>query len=119
MSCSKEIFCLECDTSLKEGDKYHRHCPSLNEFGNKCDYICDNYHIDERCCPDSCYTEHVHCTVVHDDSVCNQLIGNHEHCDHVYLDGTICTHEKTNYHSHCKECGNALEEEDERVCDCT
>ena len=39
----------------------------------------------------------------------------HEHCGHKNLDGSICTDEKTGYHSHC-ECGNSLEEEDEGYC---
>lgn len=117
MACSKE-FCLECNIPLKE-DKYHRHCPLLNEFGNKCNHICANYHPDERCCPESCYTDHVHCTVIRDGIICNALIGNHEHCNYVYRDGTICTAEKSDYqdyHSHCEECGNSLEEEDEGFC---
>jgi len=95
MSCSKNLCneCNECNISLREGDTYHRHCPSLNEFGNKCSYICDNYHPDERCCPESCYTYHVHCSVVHNDMPCNRT-DNHEHCGHKKSDGSICTDEK-------------------------
>ena len=115
MSCS-EFFCIECNIFLREGDTYHRHCPCpfLNGFGNKCNYICDMHHSDERCCPNSCYTNHVHCTIMHNDMPCNRT-DYHEHCGHKNLDGSICTDEKTGYHSHC-ECGNSLEEEDEGYC---
>jgi hypothetical protein len=110
------ILCQPCGSdyrSIKDGVfkcSFYKLDLIFDEKYCECDYSCDKYNHSGDC-SEECFLEHEHCPLKVYDSICGELLGEHEHCGYIHVHGNEpCSSIKNDYHVHCPYCGDEIQE---------